>query len=829
MRRWLVCAVILCLALSACGKGLGKQASYDQTNALNAGKSDPVATATATQKPGDAGNGTIIMVNGRMISPVGQMINVMNYPSKILRLPGGNLAVSSLGGPGVTIIDGTNFTELGRATDAAVFQGLATNPTGDKLWVSGGGAQQIFQYDISSGSPVLIDTLQGELIPSGVAVTPDEKTMLVCDSWGSGVPIYDLATGAVTKTAPAGIYPYEIALSASGSEAYVSNWGGSSVTIINVAQATRLAEVTVGLHPAGMAVSPDGTKLYVANADGDSISVIDLTTQQATAEYDIFNSAAMTATSPVDVAVTSDGATLYVAAAGLNAVVVVNAADGTVEGMIPAGYYPSSVAVDSANGVLYVGNGKGGGIPGHPGTDGVDMSGTLQKIDLPDSAQLAEWTTMVNDNLTRTTLYWESLTFDSPIPTQRGVASTQIKHVVFIMKENKTYDQVFGDLPGTEADPSLLEFGKAYTPNAHTLATQFTSMDNYYSEANISLQGHQWSALMYSNDYNEKSWAMAMGRDPLPNVEPAARSRKGSIWEELLHNNITFRVYGQVLTLGDINDIAPYVDFIYGFWNQQVSDETKASEVLREWKAGIFPQLVYMSLPNDHTYGTDAGKPTPGYYVGDNDAGLGMLLDYLTHSDYWANTVVFVMEDDPQSGADHIDPHRSICLVISPYAKHGYTSHVLYSMSSIWLTIQMILGIPSLSVYDDNSSPMYDAFTTTPDLATFTAVPNPIPYAVNPAGLPLGDFAAKQNWNVPDQVPRLGEMIWAVMKPGVPWPAQYSVDSYAPSRGEGEDGEGEAVDYLKNVKAMEHYARTHGLWDGTRLPTIAEQAQAANK
>jgi YVTN family beta-propeller protein len=822
MRRWLVYSVVLCLALAACAKGVSNRVSYEQSKAAVADKAGPVPTAAALAKPGDAGDGSIIMVNGRAISPVGLMRNVLDYPSKILRLPNGNLAISALRSPGVTIIDGASFAEVDHFAVPATFVGLATNAAGDKLWVSGGGAQVVYEYDISTGSPALLQTIGSRLIPAGVAVTPDEAKLLVCDSWGSGVQIYDLATGVVTAVAPTNMYPYAIALSASGAEAYVSNWGGSSVTIIDVATAQRVAEVTVGSHPAGLALSPDGTRLYVANADGDSVSAINLTTRQKIAEYDIFNGAAMTATSPVDVAISSDGATLYVAAAGLNAVVVMNAADGTVKGMIPAGYYPSSIAVDSANAVLYVGNGKGGGIPGVAPPPGVDMSGTLQKIDIPNAAQLAEWTTAVNANLTRTALYWETMSFDSPIPTQRGVPSQQIKRVVFIMKENKTYDEVLGDMTGTEADPSLLEFGQAYTPNTHTLAAQFTNMDNYYSEANISLQGHMWAALMYSNDYEEKNWAMTFNRQPLSNAEPATRSRKGSLWETMLKNNVTFRVYGEVLTMGDFAEIAPEVDFLYGFWNQQVSDVTKADEILREWKAGVWPQLVYISLPNDHTLGSEAGQPTPQYYVGDNDAALGMLLDYITHSDHWAETAVFVIEDDPQSGADHVDPHRSICLVISPYAKHSYTSHVLYSMSSLWLTIEMILGLPSLTVYDDNTSPMYDAFTTTPDLATFAGVPNPTPLAYNAAGAPFGDYAAQQNWDVPDQVQRLGEMLWAIMKPGVPWPAQYSVDSYPANSHEYEEAEDAGAAYLANLRAAEHYALTHGLWDGARLPTIKE-------
>jgi hypothetical protein len=487
--------------------------------------------------------------------------------------------------------------------------------------------------------------------------------------------------------------------------------------------------------------------------------------------------------------------------------------------MIPAGYYPMSVALDEANGALFVVNGKGGGIPGSAGW-GVSMDGTLQKIALPTPQELAAYTEQVADNLTRTELFWETLDFESPIPAVRGQPSEQIKRVVFIMRENKTFDQVFGDFEGSERDPQYLVFGEANTPNGHALASQFTLCDNYYSEANVSLQGHMWSALMYSNDYDEKSWACD-DRYPLANMEPASSAARGSIWRWLYEHDVSFRVYGQVLALGDIADLAPYIDLKYGFWNLGVSDEIKAGEIIRELDAGIWPQLLYISLHNDHTNGSDPGQPTPRYFVGDNDAGLGKLIEYITHSDKWPETAIFVLEDDPQSGADHVDAHRSPALVISPWAKRGYVSSVLYSMSSIWMTIELILGLPPMSVYDENTSPMYDCFTMTPDEATYTAQPNPIPLEFNPSDGPYAALSAKQDWTAPDQVRRLGEIIWGVMRPGEAFPWQYSVDGYAAD----EDENGDAAEYRQAAAALEQYTIEQGLWDGARLPTIKEMVE----
>lgn len=393
------------------------------------------------------------------------------------------------------------------------------------------------------------------------------------------------------------------------------------------------------------------------------------------------------------------------------------------------------------------------------------------------------------------------------------------------MKENKTYDQVFGDLEGTEADPTHLTYGEAYTPNAHRLAQAFTSCDNYYSEADVSIQGHMWSVNMYANDYMEKAWALDSDhRYPLVNIEPAVTSRSGSIFRHLYDNGVTFRVYGQVLALGDIHDLAPYVNLKYGFWNLGVSDETKVGEIIREMEAGIWPQFLYISLPNNHTQGTDAGAPAMDYYVGDNDAALGKLIEYITHSEYWSETLIIVTEDDPQSGSDHVDKHRTMALVISPYAKRGYTSSVLYSMPAIWTTIEMIFGLPPMSIYEEYASPMYDCFTATPDLTPYDAVPNPTPLSYNPEDLPMSDYCATADWGAPDQVRRLGEVTWAVKHPGEPWPGDDSVDGYGEDEEEEEDEEMDGIQYRAAAAALQEYARKTGLWDGEMLPTIRQLA-----
>lgn len=821
MYRFVILMMAILVAFACAPDDQNQTEQATEADGIVNTKAVPEPTDTALEHPGDAGDGSVIMVNGRAIRPAGALREVLDFPSNILLLPGGEVVVSALRGRGINVIDGVSFDELARLSLGGAFHGLAATADGSKLYVSGGNKQTIFEFEMVAGTPTLLREIPTHGFPIGIALTPNEQFLLVCSSYGSAVYKIRLSTGQVVKTAPAGIYPYDIVISNDGSEAYVSNWGGSSVTVINVQQGTSVAEIGVGTHPEGMALSPDGNTLYVADADSDTISVVDVAARELVDAFDVYRADEIVAASPLDVEISEDGNTLYIAAAGLNAVVVMDADNGDVRGMIPTGYYPAAVKLDEDLDVLYVTNGKGGGIPS--ARDGVSMTGTIQQITLPTSAQLEDYTQTVMDNLTRTELFWETLEFESPIPTVRGVPSGQIKRVIFVMKENKTFDQVFGDIPGTERDPSNLVFGYDYTPNSHALAELFTNCDNYFSEANASVQGHMWSTMMYSNDYVEKSWA-TKGRGPMSGVEPAAIGGKDSIFHHLIDNDITFRVYGQVTgTIASAYELAPYIDFKFGFWNLGVSDVTKAEEVIREMEAGIWPQLVYISLPNDHANGTDAGQPTIDYFIGDNDAGLGRLVEYVSQSEYWHETAIFVTEDDPQSGADHVDPHRTIGLVVSPWAKKGYVSSVLYSMSSIWMTIELILGLPPMAVYDEHTSPMYDCFTMDSNAITYDAVPNPIPLEFNEEGLPLAEYCRKQNWGAPDQVKRLGEVVWSYMRPGEPWPAHLSVDSYS-QYDEEEDETEEAREYREVADALKAYALKHGLWDGSRLPTIREQA-----
>ena len=772
---------------------------------------DPKPDPDAYLRPGPTGDGHIILPNGRFIYPVGDSVTVTRFPIDIEITPDGQTAiVNTIRGHTMTVVDLTSHTEAQVDPLSYMFYGIAINATGDKFWVAGGGSHKVYEYDLVGQTAIPAREIELVGYPSGLTLSPDETTLFVTCHQSNKVSAVDLGSGLETGFAKTQIYPYGIELLASADRLYVSNWGSSSVSVLGTNPMMTMDHIPVGKNPEGLALSPDGSRLYVANSDSDSISVIDTAGNDVIATYNLYDEEDLTlGASPTAVEISSDGSTLYVTAAGYNSIDVLDAATGEVKGRIPASWYPTDLVLDEPHGMLYVANGKGRTVGSGAEKESIFLNGTIAAIPIPTPTELAEYTEIVLENNMRTTTFYEDLEgFDSPIPFERGQPSQQIKHVVYVLKENKTYDSVLGDLEGTEADPSFLQFGEFYTPNTHELARDFVVCDNFYNESEVSIQGHMWGTASICNDYVEKCW-LAEGRaGPLAGVEEAGKTERGFIFHNCLRNGVDFRTYGQIVGVGsEMDTFAPYIDFKYGFWNLGVSDEIKVDEIIREMEGGFFPSFVYISLPNDHTEGTSSGKPVPQWYVGDNDAALGKLIDYISHSEYWNETVIFVTEDDPQSAGDHIEPHRTIGLVISPWAKRGHVSSVLYSMSSMWMTIELILGLPPMHKYDQYTAPMYDCFSMTPDFTPYDALPNRVPLEYNEKGAPLQEYCDQANWMAPDQVSRLGEVIWAVMRPGEPFPYNFSVDSPEELEEEAE----EAREYIEAIARAKAWALAHGI------------------
>jgi len=808
--RWsLLFLAILSLLFSACTDRDQGRGDAMAVNDDGGAKAEPSPSDDALLPPGPIeGTDQYVLPTGRMIWPAGLGAIIDNFALDLAGSPdGATLVTVSANKDKVRLIDTATMTSLQDLDVGQLFSGAVWNGAGDRFWVGGGGSQTVYEFEFTGGLAAQTRNIAVNNYPSGLALSPDERYLYVSCLYGKRLAIVDLLTGLEVDSIDAHLYSYDVKTTSDGALAFVSNTGRSSVTVMDLDDKEPVADIEVGYNPEGLAVSAADATLYVANTDADTISVIDVDSLTVIDTWSLYgDTPAAEGASPVALAADAAGERLYVVCSGANEIAVLDADDGSVLGRIPTGWYATNLRLDEAHGMLYYTSGKGYGSYGMGLYS--NWRATVHGLEIPDAAQLATYTDRQEQALNWSLDFWDLTDAESPIPFEYGTPSEQIKHVIFVLKENKTYDQVLGDLEGTRRDPAYLNFGWDVTPNHHRLAQDFVVCDNLFVEGDTSVLGHLWATFGKLNDITEKAFITG-DRYPLPDIDPTSRTQTGTIFKRLLDAGIEFRSYGQSIGfMEDFDRYAPYIDIKYGFWNMGVSDEVKVDEIIREWELGIFPPFIYISLPNDHTYGSGSGQPTARYLLGDNDAALGKMVQWLSNSEHWQDTVVFVTEDDPQSGADHVDPHRTIGLVIGPYAKRDHVSSVLYSMSSIWHTIELILGLPPASKYSRYASPMYDCFTTTPDLTAYEASPNPIPFELNPKGLPFQEYCDNANFAAPDAVSRMGEVLWALTRPGEPFPQGHSLSGFV----EDEEEEAEEVrEYLEAVAMVRQYAKDHGI------------------
>ncbi|MBW2703189.1 MAG: hypothetical protein JRF33_20380 [Deltaproteobacteria bacterium] len=492
--------------------------------------------------------------------------------------------------------------------------------------------------------------------------------------------------------------------------------------------------------------------------------------------------------SPVALELDSSRGRLYVAAAQSNSIEVLSLADGSHLGSIPAGWYPTDVILSPDGQKLLVLNGKGEGsgpkMPGIPG----DMRGSLSIMDVPGDSTLVEGLDQVRaNNAYPTTFFPERCTGKFfPVPRALGEPSP-IKHVIFILRENKTYDQNLGDLEGADGDPSLVMFGETITPNLHALAREFCNLDNFHAEIEVSVQGHYWNVASTINDFSEKVWHAGYrdsSRVPSTGTMQPDYPIGDFIWHKLQDAGIDFRNYGEPLGLaGEYERFADHVNMDYMLDLAQYlydkPDAEKAQVFLDEVEAGIFPPFVYLALLNDHTWGGSAGKPTPQWMVAENDYATGLVVDTISRGPYWHETLIIITEDDPQSGADHVDSHRSIALLVSPYTRKGFTSSVHHGFSSLIRTYGLILGMPPLNMMDAQAAPVNECFTSQPDFSPYELRPMQVEYALNPTRSPASAASEHMDFSKPDRAAGLGAVLWWATRPGEPLPPELANEKAA--------------------------------------------------
>jgi YVTN family beta-propeller protein len=663
------------------------------------------------------------------------------------------------------------------------------------------------KYAWETGIAVLKPTkVKGLPHPAGLGRLSDTE-LLVTATRNNSVQRIDLTRGKVVEEIAVGVAPYTVCV-LGPEKVYVSNWGGdpprdgdpqgdSSGTPVRIDSRTGVANhgsvsvlvkdgdqwkqtrtIRVGLHPSGMTRNPSCRLVCVANANSDTVSVIDTKTDKVIETIRCRPEKRLPFGSGCNaVALSPNGETLYVANGTNNWVAVVQLgeksaggkADRRPAGLIPTGWYPGAILVTADGKRLFVANVKGHGSLATPKEKAKDKKknshdhlGTVSILDIPNAEQLAKYTAEVhrNNRLTYSLAGLEKGRPDVrpvPVPLRHGEPSV-FKHVVYIIKENRTYDQLFGDMKEGNGDTKLALFDEQVTPNHHALARQFTLFDNFYCSGVLSADGHTWVNEAYVSDYLEKSFGGFTRSYPDDGSDPLAYVPTGFLWDNALLHRKTFYNYGeyvkndflpktatwtdfyrdykngtrkaQAIAKANLKSLEPYTHPAYPWFPLVMPDVYRAKLFLEDLQKyeqkGTFPNLVYLTLPCDHTNGTKVGWPTPRAMVADNDLAMGQIVEGLSRSKFWKDTCIFVVEDDPQDGFDHVDAHRTVALVISPYTRRKHVDHTNYNQTGMVKTIELILGLPPMNQFDLSATPMRDCFQDRPDLTPFRCLPNNI-------------------------------------------------------------------------------------------------------
>jgi YVTN family beta-propeller protein len=787
-------------------------------------------------RPGPGAEGRRL-ATGQSLDPAGVVRPVGSMPLAMVSAPGGQRLVLLMNGyrqQGIQVVDRTGDVRQ-TALQPAAFLGLAFSPDGSTLYASGGNRDLIYRYRWAGDSVSLADSLvlqatspdsDGTRYPSGLAPSADGRWLYVAENLGDSLAVVDLTSARVVQRLATGRYPYGVAVAPEGT-VFVSNWNANTVSVFQRGADGRLSAlpaVPAGRHPSALLLSPTGARLFVASGSTDRVTVLDTRTRRVVATLlDPPPAGPGEGATPNALALSPDGTRLFAAEADANAVAVFDLSAATADvpaargddrlaGRIPMGWFPTAVV--ALGDTLYVVNGKGaragpnpdGPVPGgrrHPATAYTlgQLTGTLSIVPATraSGAELAGFTRRV-----ARANGW------APSPA-RGRGYPPFTHVLYIIRENRTYDQVLGDLPQADGDASLVLFGRDVTPNAHALAERFGLFDRFFVNAEVSPDGHNWSVGAYATDYTQKTVPTnyagdgrsydyeGTNREVVPE-EDVAEPANGYLWDLAERAGITYRNFGEfVVEEGPREDrryrgtkpfLVANTDESFPSFDMTIPDQRRADiwlAQLERWvSAGQMPALQTMRLPRDHTSGGAAGQHTPRAMVADNDLALGRVIEALTRSPFWANTVVFVLEDDAQNGPDHVDSHRSPVLVISAFSRAG-VSHRFANTTDVLRTMEEILGLEALSQFDFYGRPLREIWNATADLRPYTALTPSQPLdQVNPprtrAALESRRFDLSRADAIDDEV--FSRVIWLAVKgEDVPYPGARRMSALEAVRG----------------------------------------------
>lgn len=707
--------------------------------------------------------------NGWKISPIGKQLPLEDLPLNIVISPNKKLAAVTNNGQstqGIHLINIENNQILDFATTPKSWYGLSFSIDNKYLYASGGNDNWILKYQVDSKKLKLIDSIilgpkwPFKISPTGLCINDQTNMLYVVSKENNSIYEVNLINKN-TSVFPLGAEAYTCILSKDKKNLFISSWGSDQLLVWSIESKKIIKRLAIGDNPNELLLTRDGYYLYVANGNDNTVSVVD--TKDFTI-IEVLNSAlfpdAPNGSTTNGLALNEDETRLYIANADNNNLSVFDVSKKGFSkslGFIPTGWYPTNLKIVGK--YIYVTNGKGLSSKANPNGPspikkkqsvnyqsgdtknklkeveyiGGLFKGSLSIFQEPTLSELNSYTKQVYLN----TPYNKNKELSTnglrgnPIPMNVGDTSP-IKHIFYIIKENRTYDQVLSDLPKGNGDTSLLLFGRNITPNQHAIAEQFVLLDNFYVDAEVSADGHSWSTAAYANDYNEKTWVTSYGgRGGTYDYEGQkniATPKGGFIWDHALKARISFRSYGEFADDYTANyptlegKFCPY----YTSWDESVRDTTRFYQWKRDFDSlyaiNKVPSLNTMRFINDHTEGTRVGKPTPFAHVADNDYAVGLFIEYLSKHPIWEKSAIFILEDDAQNGADHVDAHRSTAYVAGGYVKRGYVDHTMYSTSSMLRTIELILGMPPMSQYDAAAEPMWRSFDSLVNKSTFNSI-----------------------------------------------------------------------------------------------------------
>ncbi len=713
-------------------------------------------------------SGRVNLPNGWSLTPAGRQVPLGDLPLNIAISPTQRLAAVTNNGQSVQTIQLIDMDRK-RVIDSVVigksWLGLTFSDDGQSLYASGGNDNIIIRYVIRKQRLVNADTLvlgspwPEKISPAGLAVDGQKGRLYTVTRENNSLYILDTRSHRVLSTYPLGGEGYTCLLSPDRSLLYISCWGCNRIEVFDTEAMHFTFAIPVGDHPNDMCLTHDGLYLFVSNANDNSVSVINTRERRVieTLNAALFPGSPAGSTTN-SVALSGDDRQLFVANADNNCLAVFDVSSpgsSKSKGFIPTGWYPTCVR--TAGDLILESNGKGLSsmanpygpnpvykgekVTTHKGEKDLKMKvqyiaglfrGSLGILEIPGSEALAAYSQAVYHNTpySKDREMISEVGEGNPVPRVVGDSSA-IKYIFYVIKENRTYDQVLGDMPEGNGSPDLTLFGENITPNQHAIAREFVLLDNFYVDGEVSADGHNWSLGAYATDYLEKTWPTSYGsRGGTYDSEGSreiANNKNGFLWNACKRYGVSYRTYGEFA-----DDYKPNIPVLenhfcpyYTSWDQLVRDTTRFSQWRRDFDsllaAGSLPQLNTLRFINDHTLGLSLGKPTPFAQVADNDLAVGLFVDYLSHSKIWNESLVLIVEDDAQNGPDHVDAHRSTAYLAGGFVKQGYVDHTMYSTSSLLRTIELILGLPPMSQYDASATPVWRSLNNKPGHPPFTS------------------------------------------------------------------------------------------------------------